>query len=172
MGSGLVRLAMNRFKARGTLSGFCHGAGAQVDLAPGQLRDDLTHRLGLDKERPPDINQDVVTVVAARGHQAAQIGRGIDLLSSWIPPDGFASDPGSDGQSNHLASAGFEDLPGASGWLGQDRRVGEVNEPGLGKQSGTAGLLSELLPAVTQRQSSQAEVAFFLASDRGGQAGR
>jgi len=39
-----------------------HGTGAQGHMALGQLRADLAHGLGVNKELAPDINQDVVTV--------------------------------------------------------------------------------------------------------------
>ena len=125
---------------------------------------DPAHLLGLDKETAPDLNDDVVTVAAAWGHQAAQVGRAIDLLGSGIAPNGFARDPGSDGQSGDLAPVGLEDLQGSRGGLGQSRRLGEIHQRRLGKQCGTGGLLPELLPVMVQAVEPGGGGVFFSVS--------
>jgi hypothetical protein len=138
-----------------------HGAGAPVDLALGQQRDDLADGLGLDKEPAPDLHQDVVTVGAARSHQAAQVGRAMDLIGGGVPPDRFASDPWPDGQSHHLARVGFEHLQTTRPGLGQKRRVGQVQDWRLGKQGGTGGLLPKLLSVLIQAVEPEEGGVFF-----------
>ena len=138
-----------------------HGAGAQVDMALGQQRDDLADGLGLDKEPASDLHQDVVTVGATRSHQAAQVGRAIKLMGEGVPPDRFASDPRADGQSNDLARVGFEHLQTTRPGLGQKRRVGQVQDRRLGKQGGTGGLLPKLLSVLIQAVEPEESGVFF-----------
>ena len=127
-----------------------HGAGAQADLALGQLGPDLADGLGLDKEPAPDLHQDVVTVGATRSHQAAQVGRAIDLLGGRVAPDRFPSDPGADGESNPLAPVGLEHLPGTRAGFRPQRRVAEIEDRRPEKQGGTGGLLPELMAVMIQ----------------------